>query len=919
MPSSDNAVQGTNDSSSLSKASAANLGYFQDSYIKYFTSKKVRRSPLINRGYYIRQEAVTNTVIQFLNTKTFAGIEKQVISLGAGFDTLYFRLLEKDLKQELTFLDVDFPTVISRKVNCISAIRNHKIISEDDDKHRLDPNYFLAGLDMCQPNFLKNFLSILNWAGMSRYVPTLVLCEVVLPYLDSDKYELIINNITKIFPNLAFVAYEQVLTENCFTNVMLQHFETIGTPLRSIVKWPTVAERLNIFSEYDSACDKFFTCNMNEYIKHYLNEEELDRIDELEPFDEHEEFVLKCWHYILFIATKGLCSMVEYPQSFVPSPKSFISGNLDLKLLAMKPYMCYGHSATKFGRNVLLIGGFGRSPDGSDSRVKDIKCFHPDIVNFKPISSEIPLELMHHTSHSISDTETLCIGGRKSPRQINSDLYLIKESMKENEIDIAEIKCNCHKELLQRWRHAGDIITLNGRRGIFIHGGKRNGKIISDPIIVWLDNYSIEKIEFKTELPYLHSHTITAISNDTAVLIGGLAKSGTSSSAVYRLNFKESTYEKILDRSICSRFSHTVHYLNDKLIIIGGVSYDSQLPDVSVVCLNRLSVLSNYTLQAEEDTRLAFHCHASVLVNDNIYIFGGGGNYFSMENLQFESSQSVLLLWDSLQASALPEIVQFIENRVGKSGRVQCENVSMLTKSNHKASNFDLAISGFPLPSFTVHSNDLLEEIARILKPGGKLHVVEAITDSRTESQIASSLKLSGFISIEKKSLKIEENLLKAYQEHLKANNLSLNLFTSSKPNFEIGAKIALKLPGMTAPAPQQTVWALNADDANDDMDIIDTDDLLDDADLKKPDAESLRASCGDAQKKKKACKNCTCGLAEELENEEKSKAPAPKSSCGSCYLGDAFRCASCPYLGRPAFKPGEKVSLTDTQMKADI
>lgn len=95
---------------------------------------------------------------------------------------------------------------------------------------------------------------------------------------------------------------------------------------------------------------------------------------------------------------------------------------------------------------------------------------------------------------------------------------------------------------------------------------------------------------------------------------------------------------------------------------------------------------------------------------------------------------------------------------------------------------------------------------------------------------------------------------------------------------------------------------------------LLDEDEILTEADKKKPERTEANTNDGEL-KPKKACANCTCGLADELEKEAKEKIKKPEesaanSSCGSCYLGDAFRCASCPYRGMPAFKPGEKVTI---------
>ena len=151
------------------------------------------------------------------------------------------------------------------------------------------------------------------------------------------------------------------------------------------------------------------------------------------------------------------------------------------------------------------------------------------------------------------------------------------------------------------------------------------------------------------------------------------------------------------------------------------------------------------------------------------------------------------------------------------------------------------------------------------------------------------------------------------------------SLWKSSRPDWAEGSKAAFK-SSTDAGRAQKDAWRAAAATAaaggeGDEDDMLayeDEDALLDLAPVVMVSASAKKAAesgGGGCATRKRACANCSCGRREMEEAEERGEARPQlsdaelakmKSSCGNCHKGDAFRCAGCPFLGKPAYNKGE-------------
>ncbi|KAM6290495.1 tRNA wybutosine-synthesizing protein 4, partial [Porphyrio hochstetteri] len=650
-------AQDTGGSSALSKGSAAALGYTQDRFLRLLAGgRRRRRAPLVHRGYYIRARAVDHCVQDFL-LRTQGHPRSQILSLGAGFDSLYFRLKELGVLQHTVVCEVDFPAVARQKAALISRVKELAALVGEDGAEGSGvitcsgKNYKLLGVDLCE---LCELERALEEAGMYSGVPTLFIAEVVLTYMENRRSDALIQWAAERFSQACFLLYEQMHPGDPFGRVMQQHFRQLNSRLHSLAQYPDREAQQRRFLE--KGWTECSVMDMNEFFTCCTPEDEQQRVQALEPFDEFEEWHLKCSHYFVLAASKGmeppwtpLLPSMTGPRCGGPAR---VAGSLTASVCAKNSELSglrrYGHHSLLLKPNLILTtGGFG-DEEGQHCRVRSLQVLVKRAGGWEaaPVRKDHPDkrwgERLYHTVSCLSNNLALVVGGRTSPSRPGLGMMLLKFPEALNASDPGEIPV----ELLSlqpapdpaalRWRHSATEVIFQGEKYLFLYGGRSAMEpVLGDWCFLHLQELSCTVIPVEGPAPESrHSHS--ACSWKGGVLVaGGLGAAEQPLGSVFFLKEVERGFEwQTVETQppLIPRYSHTAHVHDEKLLLVGGVWFhSSSVPGVTVIDLVT-GLCLDYTINVDHlEWPLMLHNHSSVFLPDEeeLLLIGGGGNCFS--------------------------------------------------------------------------------------------------------------------------------------------------------------------------------------------------------------------------------------------------------------------------------------------------
>ncbi|KAF2838643.1 LCM-domain-containing protein [Patellaria atrata CBS 101060] len=646
----DEAIIETNSHSIVSKRSVERLYYGPNSqFFRPFVQKPERRSPLINRGYWLRMRVIEHVVQQFL--KRTSGNSNTIINLGCGYDPLPFQILHQypKLCLQTTFVDVDYPQLMQKKKEIIlnddhlsNILKGHKV---DDDSSETAPlisdHYAAVSCDLKNLQPLEQFL---RKSGL-EYSTILFISEVSITYMDVNASDSVIRW-TNRYKEVCFCLLEQILPDgpgHPFAETMLKHFNKLQTPIHAVQKYPRIADQISRFLELGWPNVEARTLWDLWADLSFISPKERLALDLVEPFDEWEEFALFGQHYFLLVSTTKSDKLQGLSQCARGSPIPSMSTETQLTDTISQIHFSnvyksvpqrYG-SASNFGQTqVVLHGGLGRKGRTSEATVYSESSSEPIILGSSKFS------LMCHTLTEIGDAGSrryLLVGGRTSPNRVSPCCWLTSGG---NYRPVADIQP-------ARYRHCairlGSITTRLHSWGVLVFGGKTSsGTVLSDWKLM-LDGEEWRDITPSEGSP---GPSFGACLIETApnrgIVLGGMDATGRIMEKIWhwQLDLTMENPLQIEDITIklakgqlqrWARFGANICRSKWGILLIGGISTSHLVEEREEVILldNELASYCTFPYSREGPRPLLIGASSVTISPGKIMVMGGGAVCFS--------------------------------------------------------------------------------------------------------------------------------------------------------------------------------------------------------------------------------------------------------------------------------------------------